>query len=99
MFVGGIYCNQYDPDRIVFFPDHTVSMGSSLIRVHCVCFHAMIWSEVNLNICSRSEKQTVFSGQNYWKDKCYSIYGTTQLNNYFSQKENTCSHIYLDKKL
>ena len=36
--------------------------GTSLIRVHSVCFHKKK-SEVHLNICSRYKKPTTFSGQ------------------------------------
>ena len=37
----------------------------SLIRVHIVCFHDKILSEVHLNICNRHKKRTPFSGQKY----------------------------------
>ena len=37
-------------------------LGSSLIRIHIVCFHDKIKTEVHMNICSRCKKQTVFSG-------------------------------------
>ena len=43
-------------------PHQTAPKGSSLIRVHIVCFHEKIKSEVHLNICSRRKKQT-FLGQ------------------------------------
>ena len=58
MFLGSLLCRQYDPDQ-------TAPLGSSLIRVHIVCFHEKIYSEVYLNICSRSKKQVTFSGQKY----------------------------------
>ena len=51
MFLNSLYCKQYGPRR-----------GASLIRVYSVCFHQKIQSEVHLNICNRSKKQTS-SGQ------------------------------------
>ena len=47
MFLDNMYCKQYGPRS-------DSSLWSSLIRVHCVCFHDKILSEVNINICSRS---------------------------------------------
>ena len=35
-------------------PDQTAPMGSSLIRVHSVCFHDIILSEVLLNVYNRN---------------------------------------------
>ena len=57
MFIGSIYCKQYGPR----------SDCSQGIRVHNVCFHYKIRSEVRLNICSRHKKQMTFSGQIYWQ--------------------------------
>ena len=57
MFLGSLYCNNIDPDLT------TLPRGSSLTRVHSVCFHYKIESEVIW-----SKKQT-FSGQKYWLDK------------------------------
>ena len=42
---------------------NNIDRESSLIRVHSVCFHDKIQSEVHLNICNRRNKQTAFSGQ------------------------------------
>ena len=49
-------------------PDQT---APSLIRFHSVCFHdkSAMKSQFHLNICSRHNKQTAFSEQNYWQDK------------------------------
>ena len=44
-------------------PDLTAPFGSSLIRVHIICFYLKLKSEVHLNSCSRRKKQTTFSGQ------------------------------------
>ena len=57
MFLGCLYCKQYRPRS-------DCSIGSSIIRVHFVCFHETIWSQMHLNTCSRRKKQTTFSGQN-----------------------------------
>ena len=50
VLLGSLYCKQYG------------LRGSSLIRVHSVCLNDNIYSEVHLSICSRSKKQTTFSG-------------------------------------
>ena len=51
-----LYCKQYGPRS-------DCSLGSSLIRVHSVCFHDKIKSEVHLNISSSRKKEPLFSGQ------------------------------------
>ena len=48
--------------------NYVCSQRSRLVRVQCVCFHDKIWSEVNLNISSRSKKQMTFSRQKIWWD-------------------------------
>ena len=48
-------------------PDHTApnrSNRSGLIGVYSVCIKK--YSLMHLNICSRGNKQTTFSGQKYW---------------------------------
>ena len=54
MLLASLYCKQYGPRS------HCSLRG--LIRVHIVCFHEKIFSEVHLKICSRYKKQTKFSG-------------------------------------
>ena len=54
MYLGSLYCIQIWTQ---------FRLGSSLLRVHSVCFHDEILSEVHLNICSRRKMQTTFSGQ------------------------------------
>ena len=54
MFLDSLYCKQYEPRS-------DCCLGRILIRVHIVCFHEKIQSEVHLNIGSK--QQTTFSGQ------------------------------------
>ena len=51
MFLGSLYCNQNGPRS-------DCSQGSRLIRVHSVCIHEKVLSELRLNICIRCKKQT-----------------------------------------
>ena len=57
MFFSCLYCKQYRPRS-------DCSQGSSLIRVHILCFFEKILSEEHLIICSRCKKQMPFSGKN-----------------------------------
>ena len=56
LYLDSLYCNQYGPRS-------DCSQGSSLIRVHNVCFHENFLCEVLFNICSRRKNLMTFSGQ------------------------------------
>ena len=59
MHFGSLYCKQYETRS-------DCSNGSSMIRVHIVCFKDKIYSEVNLNIFSRCNKKTPYWDKKYW---------------------------------
>ena len=63
IFLGSLYCKQYGPRS-------DCSIRSSLIRVHSVCLHNKIYSEVNLNkhlyaadVKSRQHFRNKYSGR------------------------------------
>ena len=53
--LSSLYCKRYGPIS-------DCSQGSSLIRVHIVCLHKKVQTEVHLTIFCRGKKST-FSGQ------------------------------------
>ena len=45
-------------------PDQTAPIGSSLIRVHIVCFHEKVKSEVHLSTSQQMYKADIFHDKN-----------------------------------
>ena len=69
MLLGSLYCKQYGPRS-------DCSQTSSLIRVHIVCLHDKVKSEVNLNIRSRGYYSKIrhFQGNNIGRPRVKAIW-------------------------